>query len=302
MTSIAAKGADEALASSEVAAVPRVSVIMPCYNYAQYVAEAVRSVLQQDYADFELIIINDGSTDNSLEVIQQAVQNHQLSSRVKRVEVVDQPNQGVSAALNAGIAQARGEFVATFDADDRMPLQRLRLQAEYLVQHSQVGCVGGRAQPIDRHGQMLAPKKIRTAVSYYDFPRVLSEAFVVGGSLALFRRSALVQVGGYDSSIRVQDFQITLKLAHAGYRIDILPDIVNYYRRHPDSLSKAYLSEYRYALQAVMPYVHYPEYASCQARLAIQALRSAVVLDQPAVAFNCVIGTVRCSSAYAICC
>lgn len=259
---------------------PLVSVIVPCYNYAEYIGDALNSVLAQGYENFELIVVDDGSRDNSAEIIEQTLLRSQPDSRVKRVEFVRQENQGVSAALNTGLALAQGVFVATFDADDVMPAGRLALQAAYLSEHPEVGCLGGVAIRIDEQGSLLPKKHKSRQVRRYAFQQALADALVVGGNIAVYRRDVMISVGGYDPAIKVQDFQMTLKVAHAGYYVDVLPEVVTLYRKHPNSLSKNYKSEYEYGLQVIEDYRDHPAYSSAKARLITKALRMAVTDDK----------------------
>jgi alpha-1,6-rhamnosyltransferase len=259
---------------------PLITVIIPCYNYADYVGEAVRSVLAQDHPSFELIVVDDGSCDGSVGVIEHAIESLRPASAVQRVELVCQSNAGVSAALNAGLAEAQGQFIATFDADDVMPAGRLKVQADYLLQHPQVGCVGGSAVRIDESGRLLPKKEKKRSVRRYDFAEALASALVVGGNIAMFRRDAIDQVGGYDPKIKIQDFQMTLKVANAGYYIDILPDVVTLYRKHEGSLSKNYKAEYRYGLEVIEPYRDHSGFPAAKAKLITKALRMAVVYDK----------------------
>lgn len=258
----------------------RISVIVPCYNYAAFVGDALRSVLSQDHPSFELIVVDDGSTDDSAAVIQCALDEARDSSKALRTVFVRQANQGVSAALNAGLEVAQGEFIASFDADDIMVPGRLRLQADYLAAHPEVGCVGGIAQRIDDRGALL-PKKIKNRqVNRYDFAQVLANCIVVGGNLAMYRREAIDRAGGYDPSIKVQDFQITHKIAYAGYFVDVLPDLVTLYRKHAGGLSRNYEAEYRYSMQVIEAYQTHPAYESGRARLLIKILRPAVICNK----------------------
>ncbi len=259
---------------------PLISVVLPCYNYAAYVSDALISVLEQDYGNFELIVIDDGSADNSAEIIMQVLHAYRQSSKVKRVEFIRQENQGVSAALNAGLALARGVFVATFDADDVMPAGRLSLQATYLQGHPEVGCLGGAAVRIDEQGTVLPKKDKKRLVRRYDFQEALAAALVIGGNIAIYRHDAMKAVGGYDPTIKVQDFQMTLKIAHAGFYVDVLPEVVTLYRKHPDSLSAQYKSEYSYGLMVIEAYRDHPAYPSAKARLITKALRTAVTDDK----------------------
>ncbi|PKM31925.1 MAG: glycosyl transferase [Gammaproteobacteria bacterium HGW-Gammaproteobacteria-11] len=268
------------MSALEPQAAPLITVVIPCYNYAEYVGEAVRSVLAQDHQSFELIVVDDGSSDGSVGVIEHAIETWRPASTVQRVKMVCQANAGVSAALNAGLAEARGQFIATFDADDVMPAGRLRVQADYLLQHPEVGCVGGSAVRIDEAGRLLPKKEKKRSVRRYDFAEALANALVVGGNIAMFRRDAIDQVGGYDPKIKIQDFQMTLKVACAGYYIDILPDVVTLYRKHEGSLSKNYKAEYRYGLEVIAPYKDHPNFQAAKAKLITKALRMAVVYDK----------------------
>lgn len=259
---------------------PLVSVIVPCYNYARYVGDAISSILEQDYPNFELIIVDDGSSDDSLEVIDKAVRDLRAKSLVRHIEVINQENSGVSAALNAGISRSKGEFVATFDADDVMVPGRLSLQVDYLKDQPAVGCLGGRAVRIDDQGNLLDNKVKEKGVCSYDFEAALACALVVGGNLAMYRREALLVVGGYDPEIKIQDFQMTLRIAHAGYRVDVLPETITLYRKHPGSLSSHYKSELIYGMQLIELYKDYPGYESAMARLLVKAMRFAVTEDK----------------------
>lgn len=268
------------MSARERTASPLVSVIVPCFNYGAYVGDALRSILEQDYPAIELIVIDDGSTDDSALRIEEVLSGWRSYPAVCRVEFVRQPNQGVSAALNQGLNLARGEFVATFDADDVMVPGRIALQADYLIAHPQVGCVGGRALRIDQSGAVLPKKNKAREVRRYDFAQALAQALVVGGNLVMYRRDAMFAAGRYDPQLRVQDFQMTLKIAHAGYHVHVIPDAVTLYRKHEGGLSRDYLAEYRYGMRLLDLYRDHPAYESGKARLLTKILGPAVTQDK----------------------
>lgn len=114
---------------------PLVSVVAPCFNAEKYLEEALRSIYAQDYPNFEVIIVDDGSTDASYAMLEQLQASYGF-------QLYRQRNQGVSAALNLGLQHARGDYVATPDLDDIMLPHSLSVRAEYLDQHPEVGCVG----------------------------------------------------------------------------------------------------------------------------------------------------------------
>ena len=104
--------------------IARVTVLMPAYNAGSYIAEAIRSVLAQSFTDFELLIVNDGSTDNTGRIIR--------SFTDSRITVIDQANQGIAAALNTGLSKAKAPYIARFDADDICLPGRLQNQFDFL--------------------------------------------------------------------------------------------------------------------------------------------------------------------------
>ncbi|WP_286785443.1 MULTISPECIES: glycosyltransferase family 2 protein [Pseudomonas] len=266
------------MSSGEIS--PLVSVIVPCYNYSAYVGQALLSILAQDYPNFELIIVDDGSTDDSVVVIERAIAGCESWSLVRRVRFFCQSNQGVSAALNAGLAYAEGAFIATFDADDLMPPGRIYLQVNYLLAHPSVGCLGGKTIPIDERGNMLPTNMKRKSVLRFNFSEALAVALCVGGNVAMYRSDAMERVGNYDPEIKVQDFQMTLKIAYAGYGVAILPEVVTFYRQHGCSLSKDYKTEYQYNLKVIEPYSAHLSYESAWARVITKALHNAVIYDK----------------------
>ncbi|MCB0107195.1 MAG: glycosyltransferase family 2 protein [Caldilineaceae bacterium] len=132
--------------------IPRVSIIMPAYNQARYIAEAIQSVLEQSYPDWELIIVDDGSTDDTAAIA--------FRFQDPRIHLHRQTNQGVSAARNVGIALSRGEYIAFLDADDRYRPERLAVHVAYLDHHPTVGLTYGSRIEIDQHGNPVHLAKL----------------------------------------------------------------------------------------------------------------------------------------------
>lgn len=128
---------------------PEVSVVIPCYNQGQFLAEAIRSALEQDYPNKEIIVINDGSTDNTREVV----------NRYRdKIVYIEQPNKGAAAARNEGIRAAKGEYIAFLDADDVCLPGRLSLEAEVLNQRPDAGLVASDAYLINATGEFVGLK------------------------------------------------------------------------------------------------------------------------------------------------
>jgi alpha-1,6-rhamnosyltransferase len=251
---------------------PLVSIVAPCYNAEKYLEEAIASIFAQDYPNFEVIIVDDGSSDNSIAMLRQLQQTHDF-------QLYTQANQGVSAALNHGLRYAKGDYVSTPDLDDIMLPQSVRIRVDYLEQHPQVGCVGALIIYMDSDGNTIKQQQ-RDEIRTYDFDKVLSGAVVIGAPVALYRMSAMRSAGFYAPSLRVQDFQMTLRIARLGYEVHELPVCVTRYRRHPNNLSRKYKVLLQADLEAIAPYLGHPAYQSARTQLVNKALKYAVVEDK----------------------
>lgn len=251
---------------------PLVSIIAPCYNAERFLAAAIESIFAQDYENFEVIVVDDGSTDSSVEMLRALQGTYDF-------QLYQQPNQGVSAALNHGLKYARGTYVCTPDLDDIMLPFSVRIRAQYLDAHPELGCVGALITYMDSDGRDTKSQS-RTEIEQLDFDSILRGAVVVGAPVALYRMQALQDANGYDPDIRVQDFQITLRIAARGYPIHVLPVIVTRYRRHANNLSRKYRVLLEADLRSIEPYRDHPYYQSGRTMLINKALKYGVVLDK----------------------
>ncbi|PSB07203.1 glycosyl transferase family 2 [filamentous cyanobacterium CCP1] len=210
---------------------PTVSVVMAVYNAERYVAQAIDSILQQTFTDFELIILNDGSTDGSLRILQQ------YEKRDHRIRLISRENQGIPRTRNDLLKASQGEFMAVMDSDDVALPDRLSLQVNFLRQHPEVVCVGGAHDLIDHKGRFLTRLHLPTD------DEAIQQAVIVGHApicnpCALIRREALLQVGGYDERLgQAEDLDVWLKLGEIG-KLANLSDSVLQYRVHPQSISE----------------------------------------------------------------
>ena len=212
---------------------PTVSIVMSVYNGERYLKLAVESILAQTWTDFEFIIIDDGSTDRSGQILTA------YAAQDSRLVLLSNPaNRGYTASLNRGVEAARGEFVARQDADDVSLPERLAQQVATLRAQPGVGVVGTLAQVIDADG---CPQ----AGDY--FPRALDNAAVQEQLLAgncichgsvLIRRHLLDDVGAYDVSLEPsEDYDLWLRLAEKGEIINLEPRLYQY-RVHGQSVSQ----------------------------------------------------------------
>ncbi|RLB05643.1 MAG: glycosyltransferase family 2 protein, partial [Deltaproteobacteria bacterium] len=183
--------------------IPRVSVIIPTYNRRTLLLEAVESVLAQTYSDFELIVVDDGSTDGTEEAIKRYG---------SRLIYTYQPHQGVSAARNKGIEIARGELVAFLDSDDLWLPKKLQIQVTFMDQHPEVQLCYTDEIWI-RRGVRVNPKKKHAKYSGWIYPHCLPLC-IISPSSALVRRGLFAQVGHFDPQLPVcEDYDFWLRVA-----------------------------------------------------------------------------------------
>ncbi|HEY2580632.1 MAG TPA: glycosyltransferase [Mucilaginibacter sp.] len=126
---------------------PKLTVLMPAYNAAKYIGEAIASVLEQSFVDFELLVVNDGSTDETAKIVR--------SFNDPRIVLINQENKGIAAALNLGLTYAHAPYVARFDADDICLKNRLKIQYDFITAYPQYSIVGSAADYIDADGHYI---------------------------------------------------------------------------------------------------------------------------------------------------
>jgi glycosyltransferase involved in cell wall biosynthesis len=209
---------------------------MSVYNSSTYLKEAVDSVLNQSFNDFEFIIVDDGSTDPSAEILASYV------ARDARIVILTQSNQGLPAALNAGIAAARSEVIARMDADDVMLPDRLAKQLPYLQEHPEAAVVSCLAHYINDRGKVLG-KNYTDLLTVADCQRYLAEGKIIFclHPGAMFRKQAVTSIGGYrPAMVYAQDIDLWNRLADQGHYTIVMPEILMRYRIHPEaSMAKA---------------------------------------------------------------
>jgi glycosyltransferase involved in cell wall biosynthesis len=225
--------------------VPAVSVVMPVYNARAYIGQAVRSVLGQTLADFELIVIDDGSSDGSGQVARET------SCEDPRVRLVRQENQGVSCAANRGTELARGEFLARVDADDICFPQRLQRQVEFLRNNADYVAVGSRVLLIDADGAELFEMP-GIPLTHEEIDRgLMSVEWAIYQPAVMMRTQAVRRIGGYRADLHIhEDHDLFLKLAEVG-RLANLPEVLLKYRQRPDSAVSVYASRHVESLRSV---------------------------------------------------
>ncbi len=213
----------------------RISVLIPAYNEEKFIAEAIESVLAQSHADFELIVLDDGSTDRTREIaLRYAAQD-------SRVRVESHANVGIGPTLNRGFELAQNEWVAMLQGDDVMMPGRLENQLAFIAEHPEIAAAGGFCKHIDRTGRIIG--KGRSPFTTHEAVEKLysaNEPVIINSSTVMIRKSALQAIGGYRKQFRVnEDVDMWNRLLENGYKLLVQPEYLVKYRVHAGSVSIA---------------------------------------------------------------
>jgi glycosyltransferase involved in cell wall biosynthesis len=223
---------------------PEVSVLMPCYNAADTLEEALASLEHQTLQDFEIVCVDDGSQDGTIE------QLNKWMRREKRLRIFCQPHQGIISTLNAGLAACRAPYVARMDADDRSRPRRLELQKAYLDDHPNISlvscCVTGFPAEQVREGFRIYTEWLNSLLSDEDIRREIFIESPVAHPSVTYRRQAVLKVGGYQERGWAEDYDLWLRLYSAGSGFAKLPEILLEWREHPARLTR---TDSRYSLE-----------------------------------------------------
>jgi len=204
----------------------KVTVYIPTYNYASYIDKAVQSVLKQTISDWELIIIDDGSTDNTQEILSKYRND-------TKIRVIEQENKGLNVANNIALRLANGRYIMRLDADDYLDENALLILSNILDTKPDVGLVYPDYYEISPEGEvitMVRRKKLDEEVELLDLP--------AHGACTMFRKELLMEIGGYIESFSCQDgYELWLRFIQKfnPYNVNVP---LFYYRQHPDSLTK----------------------------------------------------------------
>lgn len=206
---------------------PRVSVVIAAYNAASHLQDAVESVLSQTLQDFELVIVDDGSTDATPEILAR------FAAKEPRIVLFRQQNMGVAPARDVGLALARCEYVAVFDSDDLMEPERLQLQADFLDRHPTVAAVGSQWYTMDAEGHINGMD--RHATKSEATGALMLGYFAVLHATLMIRRGAILASGGYSAGAGrgCRDYGAILDMALNGDVIANLPNLLYRWRSNP---------------------------------------------------------------------
>jgi glycosyltransferase involved in cell wall biosynthesis len=223
---------------------PEISVLLPCYNAATILQEALDSLQAQTFPDFEIICIDDGSTDKTLEILQAYAQKD------PRFVVLAEPHRGVVGAANHGLEACRGDIIVRMDADDRCHPERIQKQQDYLLNHPDVAVVSclveGFPATAVGEGFQLYYDWLNSLTTHEDITREIFVESPIANPSAAFRRSWIQDLGGYRDQGWPEDYDLWLRFYTAGARFAKVPEVLFYWREHPGRLTH---KDSRYAVE-----------------------------------------------------
>ena len=207
---------------------PTISVVMPVYNAEQYLDQAIRSILNQTFNDFEFIIINDGSLDSSLAIIRK------YESYDKRIFIIDKDNGGIVEALNDGLSIAKGKFIARMDSDDIAYSNRFEEQIKVFGDNPEIDLVYTGTRLIDKNGDMVCdswrPNLDKTLLN-------LEINTFVPHPTVMFKKDTILKLGGYTKKRPLaEDLDLWLRMLNNGCKFFYLKSNLLYYRLNPNSM------------------------------------------------------------------
>lgn len=255
---------------------PFISVVMPVYNAAEFLSEAVKSIICQTYRDFEFIIVDDASEDSSWKTIQEFSQKH------KQIKIYrNHRNLGVSETVKKAISLAKGEFLCRMDADDIALPQRIEKQVEYLINHKETVAVGGQCLLINKNGDVIGEKNFPTGFS--DIYKYIYKFVPVQQPTLMIARERLPDNFEYyrDGMDTAEEVELLFKLFQYG-KVENLPDTVLMYRLHDKNTSlldirKTFLLTLLARIRGVLLYGYRPTLSG----VVVTLLQTAVAIFLP---------------------
>ncbi|MEL7007250.1 MAG: glycosyltransferase family A protein [Cyanobacteria bacterium J06648_1] len=209
---------------------PKVSVVIAAYNLMAYLPETIANVLQQTFTDFEVIVVNDGSTDHTAQWVSQVED--------PRVRLISQENMGLSGACNTGVINATGKYITFLDADDLWEKTKLAQQVEILDNYPEVSVVSTWVTYMNEAGESTG-RVVKPTAEGYIWRQMIEVNQIECGSVIMIRRSCFDHVGLFDTNLKsyVQDWDMWLRLS-LEYQFKLIPQPLVYYRQRSSSGSR----------------------------------------------------------------
>lgn len=238
-----------------------VSILLPSYNHEAFIEASVRSVMAQEGVSFELLVVDDGSPDQSAPLLRKLQNELGFHLHVRE-------NKGLVYSLNELAAKACGKYICTFASDDIMPAGRLAAQVRFMEEHPKAAACFGQIQILNAKGELNSSVDARyvSGIPQVSFEQLFLGTREVHGCTEMVRRDAFMQVGGFPSKYHVEDFPLWLKLAKQFGDLPVLESVHCYYRVHSTNLHRNLDFIYGGILPILEEYRDHPLYADAVCR------------------------------------
>ncbi|MCX4026103.1 glycosyltransferase [Endozoicomonas sp. SM1973] len=232
---------------------PLVSVIISCYNHEKYITDCILSVVKQTYNNIELIVIDDGSSDESPRILHELSQQYGFYFKAR-------DNKGLSASLNEAISLSKGKYICPLGSDDIILLDKIEKQVKFLENRPDIAVCGGNIICIDDYNNVKEKQRLKP-YREVGFKKMLTQPKEgPAAPTVMIRSSALKEVNGFNTDIKLEDLNLWLKLTHKGFKIAVLSDILAYYREHDNNTYKNHRMMTEEIIKTYNNYRNEPEY------------------------------------------
>jgi len=211
---------------------PLVSVIISCYNHERYIKDCIESVVSQSYANIEILVIDDGSKDNSPGILKALAEKHHIN-------LVLQENKGYSTTLNEAIQRSKGDYICPMGSDDIMMPDKTEKQVRLMEREKDISICGGNALIINNNNVIVNRRQNFPEYREINFDTLFrNTGYGIVAPTAMLRKSDIIKEGCYDPNIPLEDLYMWLKMTYRGYRMVGLNDVLIYYRKHDSNTYK----------------------------------------------------------------
>ena len=246
---------------------PLVSILIPSFNHGRYVKRCIDSVINQDHDNIELIIIDDGSSDDSVKVIEGMAQV--CRTRFTRFLFRARGNFGLSETINEALEWSKGSYFSAIASDDVLHVNKTSSLLAQIEGEEDVAGIFGGCQMIDSTGAIVSV--LRPMPKYYSFEDVLTNRHIIVAPSQLLRLQALRDVGGYPRDLLIEDWYMWLALAKSGYKLKVVPDILVQYRQHDFNSFKNASKMYEARRAILSNYKFHPLYQFSMSQTCVSA-------------------------------
>ncbi len=249
---------------------PLVSVVVPCYNHEKYVKETIESIINQTYKNIELIVIDDGSKDNSVSVIQELADKYGFT-------FIHRANKGLSATLNEALKWCNGQYVSFIASDDIMRTYKIEEQVEYLEKYTETIGVFGAVEVLYKNGYK---KEIVANKKSYSFDDIFLHKHNLPAPTSMIRIENIKKIGGFREDFIIEDWVMWLDLTKDGGKLDYLDRVFASYRRHDGNLSGQFDKMFIGRMQTVEAFKDRPNYKQAKAKALFSQANDVQTVDK----------------------